>query len=741
MKFPFRNKCSWKRGHPVAPIALAPLRQTADIPPPPQEACITPVQRAPTPPPSQIVVPPPPHTAIPPPPPHEAFAPPVQQAPTPPTPQAAVPPRPQQTPVPPPPLQAATPPSQQVVTTPAQQAAIPSTQQATIPPTQQTAIPPPQQVAVIPSQQEVSLPPVSPYQQAVVLPAMVPDLQTWSSITVVPQVMAMVPQAKKTFSLPCHYAPLFGHQHIQHIISAMETNHHVKFSVPDQRGSQTDLKALCQTIFLIFYSPTQTSASCEHIPRVDDPRICNYLVPSLLSKFQWFWQENNGSFSPYDPQLNYMLQMNYHSTPTGSFTYDARKYKYTIDFACMSQTNQNTGRKRSIKCEGCTVEWKYKQEMGTFVSHTRSNSEAIERMFAASNSSTLRIAGTTFTFDFTSMKQIDTITSQACDIHRHVASCNTAFAAYDLTLQVEGTESNLDTVVLDLRRELDSLLDSLEHVIGGKHCSVERNAMIELTLLQDASRYFVSAAITSGKIKLHGTNQQIHKVMMQLLQQLLTIAETPTVSTSEVPQSWSPQNSDNQCELFQLHRGSNKWSHVQSLVHATIPNAEIQSLERVQNRWLWEKYSFARQRLLKKNHGIINEKELFHGTKNNPPETILKSEHGFDFRFASRGMWGEGAYFAVNASYSGNSYGYCRDKKTQIILAMVLTGDTCCCKSDSTLKQPPQKPHSSNSKSVESFKDERYDSVSGHTGGSDIYIIYDHEKAYPAYLITYTKSS
>ena len=34
-------------------------------------------------------------------------------------------------------------------------------------------------------------------------------------------------------------------------------------------------------------------------------------------------------------------------------------------------------------------------------------------------------------------------------------------------------------------------------------------------------------------------------------------------------------------------------------------------------------------------------------------------------------------------------------------------------------------------------KDERYDTVQATTRRSDIYVVYDHEKAYPAYLITY----
>ena len=39
------------------------------------------------------------------------------------------------------------------------------------------------------------------------------------------------------------------------------------------------------------------------------------------------------------------------------------------------------------------------------------------------------------------------------------------------------------------------------------------------------------------------------------------------------------------------------------------------------------------------------------------------------------------------------------------------------------------------------FADERYDSVHGKSRGSDIYVVYDHDKAYPAYLITYSLHS
>ena len=42
---------------------------------------------------------------------------------------------------------------------------------------------------------------------------------------------------------------------------------------------------------------------------------------------------------------------------------------------------------------------------------------------------------------------------------------------------------------------------------------------------------------------------------------------------------------------------------------------------------------------------------------------------------------------------------------------------------------PPTNPANNN---------ERFDSVKGHTKGSDVYMVYMPNKAYPRYLVTYT---
>lgn len=94
-------------------------------------------------------------------------------------------------------------------------------------------------------------------------------------------------------------------------------------------------------------------------------------------------------------------------------------------------------------------------------------------------------------------------------------------------------------------------------------------------------------------------------------------------------------------------------------------------------------------------------------------------------------QWGKGIYFAQKASYS-NSYAHAIGTAKQMFLATVLVGDDVALPSDPKIRFPPQKPNGSLNTQVEKF-----DSVKGNTGGSDVWIIYDNGRAYPSYLISY----
>lgn len=128
--------------------------------------------------------------------------------------------------------------------------------------------------------------------------------------------------------------------------------------------------------------------------------------------------------------------------------------------------------------------------------------------------------------------------------------------------------------------------------------------------------------------------------------------------------------------------------------------------------------------------GTLGEQLLFHGTRFNDPELIYEGDSSFDMRYSQNGMWGSGNYFAVNASYS-NSYSYNCTGYRQMLVASVLTGLSYYTRPDNSLRKPPYRPNRIGGIQY------RYDSVSGDTGGSKVYITYDNDKAYPAYLITY----
>ena len=78
-------------------------------------------------------------------------------------------------------------------------------------------------------------------------------------------------------------------------------------------------------------------------------------------------------------------------------------------------------------------------------------------------------------------------------------------------------------------------------------------------------------------------------------------------------------------------------------------------------------------------------------------------------------MWGKGLYFAENASYS---LGYSHKHKNGVkgmFFAQVNLGKCNDMAPDKNIKTPPQ----------------GYDSISGFTGGSKVYIVYANKKAYP----------
>jgi len=158
------------------------------------------------------------------------------------------------------------------------------------------------------------------------------------------------------------------------------------------------------------------------------------------------------------------------------------------------------------------------------------------------------------------------------------------------------------------------------------------------------------------------------------------------------------------------------------------------SIERIQCKSLYTPYQANIKALRLRDNAEPAVKELFHGTCATNPDIILSHDSGFDRSFSNRGMWGKGTYFAVNASYSHN-YSFKDDNgnNRKFFIAEVIIGNNL--NEPSTTKTrdyitAPLIPGTGSSR--------RYDSVSGFTNGSDVYITYIDHRQYPKYLITYS---
>ena len=200
----------------------------------------------------------------------------------------------------------------------------------------------------------------------------------------------------------------------------------------------------------------------------------------------------------------------------------------------------------------------------------------------------------------------------------------------------------------------------------------------------------------------------------------------------DTPITWCPQQKDKQ--IFQVSEGTDEWKTVHKRFATCMPRVKVVRIERIQNRWLHKQY-FMQKKLMEEKNGkdFVNELLLFHGTRTTDPCIIWRSDQGFDLRHCQGGAWGVGAYFAENSSYS-DSFAYLkpgRSREKQMFLAKVLTGHNTQLPQNPTLRMPPIRTRDESGGNV------LYDSVSGVQGLIRIFIIYELNKAYPEYLVTY----
>ena len=163
----------------------------------------------------------------------------------------------------------------------------------------------------------------------------------------------------------------------------------------------------------------------------------------------------------------------------------------------------------------------------------------------------------------------------------------------------------------------------------------------------------------------------------------------------------------------------------------TCPNMTVVKIESVQNQMLYDSYWNRRQQLIISLGGErnLNERDVFHGTKQCD---VMKKVYtqGFRKEYSSVAAYGEGTYFARDASYSAGGYcGYNNDHKSyQMFQCRVIMGESHRGNGGYKLRSWPTKAN-----------DLIYDSLVDDTFDPSIFVIHENARAYPMFIIHFRK--
>ena len=470
------------------------------------------------------------------------------------------------------------------------------------------------------------------------------------------------------------------------------------------------------------------------------------LLVSEVSRFaemrlnhNWRYKDATGEMRNFPPSISGLLNEKYYPFHTGIHSFSFESNRYSVDFSRMVVVQEGSDKFGKIDNE--PLVWRYSE-----------NASAASPSFSRS---------------------FDSVTSQEIDLA-------VQYGAPGL-LTLEGSEVTLDTLANPVVLH-DLTKGSKWHLLRNPPLGESRDCLVTLavscrrvdllqvelalhTLLQDQvatqmytippntppalqcllvniARQFCIRIIdhfdveaSTRLLKLEGEREYVFAVKVHLLEAFqqkiapLAIEKNPTI-----PHHWKPGQRST-VETVPVSMGAEEWSELEGLLKQSLPSVQLVAITRIQNLMLWRRYCFFKSLMSRKNGSDqVNEKLLFHGSRTTDPKTIITSEKGFDFRYGSDDCWwGKGMYFAVRASYCDNRFAFRTPQgNKQILVGRVLTGRSVFLpRPRRELKEPPKLPNS---------VAESYDSVNGvipNPVKTEVYVIYDHDKAYPAYLITY----
>lgn len=116
-----------------------------------------------------------------------------------------------------------------------------------------------------------------------------------------------------------------------------------------------------------------------------------------------------------------------------------------------------------------------------------------------------------------------------------------------------------------------------------------------------------------------------------------------------------------------------RYDRIEEDIRKSYPNSCILWIEEVVNPRLEEAYQKQRIEIVKKRGKPCKELELYHGTREEYINAIVRD--GFDPLANKRSSYGRGSYFAKNASYSRDYAAPASDQVSFMLICSVLVGE------------------------------------------------------------------
>ncbi|XP_053321588.1 protein mono-ADP-ribosyltransferase PARP14-like [Spea bombifrons] len=307
--------------------------------------------------------------------------------------------------------------------------------------------------------------------------------------------------------------------------------------------------------------------------------------------------------------------------------------------------------------------------------------------------------------------------------------CNTDVTEVYLKVQ-ESLREILHVRLQEANKERAGLLVQWGYYDGSEMVAFEVNAS---QLLEDKflNKDDVDITVQLADGKQAKVNLNTMKALLDGMGEEVTVVRKDLEADIHLPENWEDMNG-RFLMLVRLDPNSAEYQGVHSGFVRTAKNIFVEKIERIQNRYQYTAYTLRKDYIRKKNGSSeVNERTLYHGTQHQNCNSI--NSNGFNRSFAgtNAAYFGNGVYFAVNASYSTRHTYSPPDPATgrrYVYQVKMLTGRYA--RGEMGLRAPPSR----------SGNDpyDQYDSIVDNLHNPSMFVAFHDNQVYPEYLITFT---